>query len=522
MDRHARFPAHHILALTLTLALTAGLIPGSGVRPVAAQSAQPVQSTPEIRWSDYTLEVGDSAVAAQLGRLTVPERHAAGRAVPAGIEPGAPGSGTVELAFVRLASRAANPGPPVVYLDGGPGGSGYGIARVPAYYRLFDALRDRADVILLSQRGTGLSRPRLVCGLSSPLPDDFFTTRERIMEVLRPEVRACANGFRERGVDLGAYNTRESADDVESLRRALGADSLSLLGFSYGTHLGLSVLRRHGDRIARAVLIGTEGPDGSLKLPSTGDLQLHHLAALAAADPAVAADMPDLEAAIDTLLQRLDAGPVRLDIQTRSGPRTIDLGGDGMRYLLRRDLGDTNDHPLWPAAIRMTLDGDLRMVTRLAQRRFNEVAGVPLMAILMDCASGGSPERMAWIRADRAGTVFGAMMDSWYPDVCDVVPEAHLDAVFRSRFASDVPTLFLAGTLDANTPPYQAYRVSWGWPNATVMVVDRSGHETLMPWPPAQHVIAEFLAGEDVTDPRLELPAMEFVSVEAAKEMLGG
>jgi len=505
----ARYVPATALALALGLVLGLSALMPPVLAAQAGEASRESRSAPEIRWSDYALEVGDSAVSAQLGRITVPERHAAG-------------TGAIELAFVRLPSRAANPGPPVVYLDGGPGGSGYGIAEVPAYYRLFDALRDRADVILLSQRGTGLSRPSLVCGLSSPVPDDLLTTRSRLLGVLRPEVAACADQFRQRGVDLGAYNTRESADDVESLRRALGADSLSLLGFSYGTHLGLSVLRRHGDRIARAVLIGTEGPDQGLKLPSTGDLQLHHLAALAAADPAVGADMPALFAAVDTLLHRLDAEPVALDIETRSGPRTIALGGDGMRYLLRRDLGDTNDHPLWPAAIRMTLDGDWRMVTQLAQRRFNEMAGIPLMAILMDCASGATPERMARIRADRPGTAFGAIMDSWYPDICDVVPEARLDDAFRARFASDVPTLFLAGTLDANTPPYQAFYVSWGWPRATVLVVDHSGHETLMPWPPAQQVIADFLAGEDVSGRTLELPPLEFVSVERVKAMLGG
>ncbi|MGK7312465.1 MAG: alpha/beta fold hydrolase, partial [Candidatus Longimicrobiales bacterium M2_2A_002] len=471
-----------LLVLVVPLALL-GSMPArlAGQGGAAADSVRGAAGeASEVRWSEFTLEVGDSAVAAEVGRMTVPEVR------------GATEPGEVELAFVRLPTRAADPGPPIVYLDGGPGGSGYGIARVPAYYRLFDALRDVADVILLSQRGTGLSRPRLGCALSSPLPGDLFTTRERMLETLRPEVEACAVSFRGRGVQLGGYTTRESADDVDALRRGLGADSISLLGFSYGTHLALATLRRHGDRVARAVLIGTEGPDHTLKLPGTGDRQIRHLAALAAADPAVAEVMPDLYAAIDTLLRRLDAEPVSLAIRTRDGPRTIALGGDGMRYLLRRDLGDTNDHPVWPAALRMALDGDFRATAGLAGRRFNELAGVPLMAILMDCASGASPERMARIRAQRAASLLGAMMDSWYPEICTAVPEARLDDDFRTPFVSDVPTLLLAGTLDANTPPWQARQVSWGWPHATQITVDRAGHETLMPWPPAQRVIVDF------------------------------
>lgn len=475
-----------------------------------AFSSAASQVPTDIRWAEYTLEVGDSSHAAELGRLTVPEVR------------GASEPGTVELVFVRLASRAEDPGPPIVYLDGGPGGSGVGIARAPAYFRLFDALRDVADVILLSQRGTGLSTPNLVCRLASPLPDDIFTSRNRILEALRPSVEACARSWRERGVDLSGYNTRESADDLESLRKALGVERLSLLGFSYGTHLGLAAIRRHGERIHRAVLIGTEGPDHTWKLPSTGDLQLRHLSWLAARDENGRAATPDLLAAVDTLLERLDREPVELPFRADGRADTIRLGGDGLRYLLARDLGDTNDHPLWPAAIRLTLDGDRRPLTLLAARRFREIAGVPLMSILMDCASGASPLRLERIAQEAEGARLGAMANLWYPEVCEVVPEARLGADFRSRFTSDVPTLFLSGTLDANTPPYQARYVSWGWPRATHLVVERAGHEGVMPWGPAQEVIVDFIAGEDVRGRHVEGPSLEFISVDRAREMAGG
>ena len=47
-----------------------------------------------------------------------------------------------------------------------------------------------------------------------------------------------ATYFRSQGVDIQAYNTIESAHDVDDLRKALGAEKLNLVGFSYGTHLG--------------------------------------------------------------------------------------------------------------------------------------------------------------------------------------------------------------------------------------------------------------------------------------------
>jgi carboxypeptidase C (cathepsin A) len=56
-------------------------------------------------------------VDAEFGTLFVPEKRSD------------PESNLIELAFVRFKSTAKNPGPPIVYLTGGPGGSGIGAAR---------------------------------------------------------------------------------------------------------------------------------------------------------------------------------------------------------------------------------------------------------------------------------------------------------------------------------------------------------------------------------------------------------
>ena len=91
-------------------------------------------------------------------------------------------------------------------------------------------------------------------------------------DVLGPRAERCATELRGKGIDLSAYNTEASADDLDDLRRALGAEKISLFGFSYGTHLALAAVRRHPERIDRVILAGTEGPDHSQKLPHTFDL----------------------------------------------------------------------------------------------------------------------------------------------------------------------------------------------------------------------------------------------------------
>ncbi|MGH2602087.1 MAG: hypothetical protein ACRDJ9_22205, partial [Dehalococcoidia bacterium] len=99
----------------------------------------------------YVLKTTDDSerVPAELGRLLVPENRRN------------PGSRLIELAFARLRSIGERPGPPIIFLAGGPGGSGIESARWPQRFPWFMALRVAGDVILLDQRGIGLSNPRL-------------------------------------------------------------------------------------------------------------------------------------------------------------------------------------------------------------------------------------------------------------------------------------------------------------------------------------------------------------------------
>src|SRR5205823_5283714 len=133
----------------------------------------------------------------------------------------------IGIAFLRLKSTSSHPGPPIIYLAGGPGGSGVNLAKGPRG-AVFLAMRAAGDVIALDQRGTGLAEPNLTCPdtLDFPLttPGDFTP----MLRVFEEKSRSCAKFWRDRGVDLTSYNVVENAHDLESLREALGADKISL------------------------------------------------------------------------------------------------------------------------------------------------------------------------------------------------------------------------------------------------------------------------------------------------------
>jgi pimeloyl-ACP methyl ester carboxylesterase len=201
-------------------------------------------------------------VPAEFGRLQVPEnRHD-------------PNSALIELAFVRLPGTARQPGPPLVFLAGGPGGSGIESARLPQRFSWFMALRQAGDLILLDQRGVGLSNPRLDTPIRWEWPIDRPINRASYLDACRNLSRRSIAFWQERGVDLTGYTTEESADDIDALREALGVEKVSLWGASYGSHLALATIRRHGERIHRAVIPMVEGPDHTIKLPANIQRQL--------------------------------------------------------------------------------------------------------------------------------------------------------------------------------------------------------------------------------------------------------
>jgi pimeloyl-ACP methyl ester carboxylesterase len=433
----------------------------------------------------YSLRTASGEVAAELLRVSVPERHA---------KPDGP---KIELAVVRWA--AARPTrPPVLFLAGGPGQSGIQGVRAPGIAEVIARAHETSDILLLDQRGTGASKPSLTCPLSSPLGDDFFMSAETMRAALEPNVVSCLTTWRGRGVDLGAYNTSESADDVADVAAAVGAARLSLLAFSYGTHLAAAVVRRHPDVLDRVVFAGFEGPDDTLKLPSVYDTQVAHVAALVASQPDVAGEMPDFAATLERVLARAAREPFRITVGAGDGARQAPIGKDGLLYILRRDIGDSNDLPRLPKLVAELDRGETTLLAQYAVKRFRQFSGVSLMSLAVDCADGASPARQAAVRAEEPGSIFGAMTNPLTGGCERLLGVAALPDSERHPLRTRVPSLFVSGTLDSNTPPFQAERARWGFFDSAHVIVADAGHESTLTVPEVQAAVAAFLRGEAV------------------------
>lgn len=416
----------------------------------------------KIRPYVFTSSKGEK-VDAELGTFTVPENRAN------------PDSAPIELAFVRFKSTAAHPGNPIVYLAGGPGGSGVGAAK-SGRFALFMALREVADVIAYDQRGTGMSGRAMSCDEPVLLALDT-PTREAVIKKYKEQSKGCMEYWRDwQRADLRGYNTNESADDLEELRRVLGAKKIDLWAISYGTHLALTTIRRHPESIGHAILAGTEGPDHTLKLPSNVDA---HLAAIGEAlrkDPQWSARVPDFVALVRQVLDTLDKAPVTVEVTDPTTKQKVKVPVNKfvMQAFTAANMGTTTIRA-YPMIYDAASRGDFTTMGQFWLDFTRQPIGNP-MSIMMDCHSGATAARRERIAREAKTALMSNFADQLFPDICDAWGNPDLGDAFRAPVRSDVPALFISGTLDGRTPISNAEEYAAGFTHARHLILDGAVH----------------------------------------------
>ena len=185
---------------------------------------------------------------ARCGELIVPEdRRTDGRR-------------TIHLSVAIVAAQSfAAKIDPIVWLAGGPGDDA--ITEIPM--ALAGKLNADRDVIFMSQRGTYTAKPRLTCEPADRWPEQTLNMPYDAAQTQRAYSAAtleCRRELQARTSDLDAYNSLESADDLEDLRVALHVEKWNVYGISYGTDLALTYMKLHPDGIRSVAIDGVFPP----------------------------------------------------------------------------------------------------------------------------------------------------------------------------------------------------------------------------------------------------------------------
>ncbi len=430
--------------------------------------------------------------------------------------PGARDTSTVTVAYLRLPARTPRPGSPIVFLMGGPGVPASVIGRVPPYWALFDRLRSVADVVLLDQRGTGLSQPSLDCAPGPPPRPDFLESLRTLRRALVATYAPCVAAWRERGVRPELFSAAEIARDVEEVRRQLGAERISLLAFSYGTRLALEYARRYPERVDRAVLQGTLGFDEVIRTPTALDSVLARVSAAAAQDSVARALVPYLGTALGDVLVAAGRRPVEVTVPGAGGDSVrLRVGRGGLEAIVSGRIAD----PRLPALAATLRAGDTRVLAALAGGIYRDLAGGggSLFGRAVYCSAPASRERERLARSLAGRAMLGQVFDN-IPESSDFCREIGIaPGAYAAPPARPWPgaALFVTGTLDDRTPPANTERARRWFADARVVTVENGGHE-LLPVDAVQSLVAEFLSTGSVSRTTVTLPPPRFLTIEEA------
>ncbi|MGW4409716.1 alpha/beta hydrolase [Nonomuraea sp. NPDC004702] len=441
------------IALTALIALSVAVAPpaGADAGAPAATGGKP----PALDWKRCSLGP-DDAVGRQLDQAGA---RCAELAVP--LDHSRPGGRAIKLALSRIpATDRAHRLGALVLNSGGPGESTLGMP-----LRTRAAMKDvaaRYDVIGLDPRFVGRSTP-LDCGWPIGLwLRSAGSTRARFdhqVAVQRDLAERCA----QRHADVLPYaNTRDTARDIDLVRRALGERRISFLGYSYGSYLGAVYTQMFPGRTDRVVLDsagdpGKWGPRAMRGTEDEADRALRAWASWAAGRHGtygLGATPARVLATVDTIVAAAEERPLRVG--------AYEVDDQAVPYLL--SVGSANDRPEARAEFAATV----RTLNEAAHGRRAEPgaelagflafvltgAGSPLAspAAAITCgdrAAPGDPD-VYWDDVQRSRArhpLFGPVKNNIWP--CAFWPDEPREPL--THVANPTPALIVSATGDTAT-----------------------------------------------------------------------
>jgi pimeloyl-ACP methyl ester carboxylesterase len=438
---------------------------------------------------------------ARCGQLIVPENRSR------------PNGPTIRLSVAIVAARSGAPEPdPIVWLAGGPGDDS--ITEIPM--ALGGDLNQNRDVIFLSQRGTYTAQPPLACpvvdrfpGETLDLPYDAASTGRAFAAA----TRSCRR--RLSGVDLSAYDTIESADDLEDLRGAVGIDRWNVYGISYGTDHALTYMNRHPEALRSVGIDGIFPPSlaGGVAAWTSAGEGINAVFRACAAQRRCRQRYGNIGATFRRLVRRFERFP-----------RTVSVRAPGVG-----------------GRVRVTISGGM-LVQYAASPGTHLAAKLPAD---IDALAHGRPKRVAvaWagVRANPAsvgilgqGLFYGVSCREWVPyeteaavirrgrrafptfplsvlrnapnlqfmrPNCRVWDVPRAPASIRAITRSTIPTLAMSAQYDAQTGASFGPYVARTLPNSTVVTIPNVAHVAFSSPSPAANACAHSIARSFFNDP---------------------
>ncbi|HTD13139.1 MAG TPA: alpha/beta hydrolase [Steroidobacteraceae bacterium] len=383
---------------------------------------------------------------------------------------------SLHVAVVPAVNRDKRPDPLFV-LAGGPGtaASAFYTETAAAFARIH---RNR-DIVLVDQRGTGMSHP-LNCALTE---EELYGEDD---SVVLAQVRRCRAALEE-NADLAQYTTSLAVQDLERVRTALGYRQVNLYGVSYGTRVAQHYLRRFPQHTRAVVLDGVVPPAAALGATAAQDAQdaLEDAFARCVRDRLCHARFGDPAATYGALRAQLAAHavPVNLADPTSGEPLHMEFTARHFAAVLRLLVYAPSGTALLPLLLHEALVNHdftaFAAQSRLISREFAGDFAIGMHNTVV-CSEDVPLYPLQGIdRVALARTFMGTHQIDGLVTVCSAWPTGPVDADFHAPLVSDVPVLLLSGSADPVTPPAFAESARRGLHNSLHVVLPGFGHAQL-------------------------------------------
>jgi len=417
--------------------------------------------------------------------------------------------GAIGLKVARLPQ--SRPSGILIALSGGPGQSSVSAAST-FQQTLQPALRSY-QLVVFDQRGTGDSGV-LDCPALQPLPDTVNYTAQDTAE--------CGDVV---GPDRRFYRTIDSADDIETLRRALGVDKIALAGTSYGTFVAEQYAARYPNHVDRLILDSVVPPSGVEQFTLSTFAAVNRVLAGLCGEGRCRGITPDPSADTATLNTRLNTAPLSGPVFGPKGkrlPTNIGSGEDLFGTLVSGDLNPVL-RSAYPGSVRSADQGDRAPMLRLFRLGLGSPPKVKDLSAALNvttlCADTQFPYKVSDPLPARAGPM-GAAEAALDPNAvapfdlntvtassvgrsCILWPQTPTVPAGDPTTLPDVPVLVLSGDQDLRTPNEDAKATAARFPDSSYVQVPGNGHDELGGDVTgcARQALTRFVAGRTVGDP---------------------
>ncbi len=346
---------------------------------------------------------------------------------------------------------------PVAVLQGGPGGASTDMA---AWFP-----QQAFTQVFIDQRGTGFAESDFNCDeFDLVLPTILESGADEAATLTGEAFDACAGRFVDNAL-LDATTTQNHAADVGAVMAGLGYARWVAYGVSYGTTIGLELLRQPPTGLVGVVLDGVYPPDLDVEtgVMFSGQASVDAVAAACASSEICRSYIDDFSATLDSLVSRLDAEPLTVDLganETGFG-EAISVRLDGVRlaeFVFLMLYSEAQIRYL-PSLLGALDDGDpsaaktlVALGSRITAASYSANDEATYFAVTchdrLPFADDSVPDELgAFVAALQAGPL---------EESCAAWDQDEAYEIAGTAVSSDVAALLLSGSLDPITPPSYA------------------------------------------------------------------